>query len=447
MYKEIIYQSIDSIIYDNGKTEESGTNGSLGLSVALTQLESSIADYKYIIFITDGQDNFSTYSYDSLITQAQDDNVSIYSIGLGEASEDILKKLADETNGKYYYASDDEYDDTYSLNEIYEDISSETLDYTIDSNNDGLSDYDTKLLCEGKLTTGTGIQLFSGISYDDIQENNDYDGDGKLNGEELLISNSSDTKYIKVISSPVLSDSDGDGIDDYEDTAPLKKGLMEGVIGKLSLISFYKSEDSGYLAGHVFFVYTSYIDDIVDFSSLKMGWSRLDESEIWASDNYQQDDSPLMDYEFSVGESVSIGNDALSASDSDFFDSEDWIESSSGGLLQTANGVCYNMEICKYILQGKDYAVNTYVEQDITEENLYDIVSYCGQDSVNYWSLTHNCAEVACQAWNLISDIEANPYSENFFLGEIATPKGLKENLRELSECGENYPFVEAINK
>lgn len=79
-----------------------------------------------------------------------------------------------------------------SINEFsfvaYDDIAEDTIDGSKDSNNDGILDYYTKLICKDKCVSGTGINFFKGISFDDLQENDDYDRDGLKNGEEALVS-------------------------------------------------------------------------------------------------------------------------------------------------------------------------------------------------------------------------------------------------------------------
>lgn len=127
-----------------------------------------------MIVITDGLDNCSTYSMNTIISEAKANGTKIYTIGLGsQIDTSELTQIASQTGGKYYYASV-----SSDLNDIYDDIEDETVDYSLDSNNDGISDYHTKMLCEGKLTTGTGVPLFAGIPYEDVQSNDDYDGDG-----------------------------------------------------------------------------------------------------------------------------------------------------------------------------------------------------------------------------------------------------------------------------
>ena len=57
-----------------------------------------------------------------------------------------------------------------------------------DSNSDGISDVVTKLMCDGLIRTGTGALIFEDHSYEEVQANDDFDGDGLKNGEEVLLS-------------------------------------------------------------------------------------------------------------------------------------------------------------------------------------------------------------------------------------------------------------------
>lgn len=62
-----------------------------------------------------------------------------------------------------------------------------------------------------------------GISADNIE------ADGKIT-------------YYDYISDPTKKDSDGDGINDKEDTAKLVKGLKGGIIGEMAIISCHPDE-------------------------------------------------------------------------------------------------------------------------------------------------------------------------------------------------------------
>lgn len=219
-----VYQNFtsdhDSLYTAVDKVDSSGgTSLSAGMSVAVnlfTNDDYSRTDgYKYIVFLTDGGGDYSTtYS-----TKAVDNNIIVYTIGLGNGVyENVLKKIAETTSGKYYFAST-----AMTLPDIYEEISHETVDYTTDSNNDGISDYYTKLLCDGKLVLSTGSKILQGtdLNYDmNGNLSDDFDGDGLKNGEEIKVTTLGNKVYVEMISNPLINDSDNDGYSDY---AEIKK--------------------------------------------------------------------------------------------------------------------------------------------------------------------------------------------------------------------------------
>lgn len=237
-----------------------------------------------------------------------------------------------------------------------------------------------------------------------------------------------------VISCPVKEDSDYDGVGDKEDTAPLVKGLAGGVYGKLALISCYNSDDAGWTSGHAYFVYTSFIRDTLDLSGLETGWHRNNYEGTWAVENLVRDYSPTSAYKIEPGECIAIGNGALGATLSEYF--------GCGEPTSDANGVDYNLEVLKHVdaSYNFDYLNNTYLEETITGKQLRYLIAYLGLDSVCYWSAFHNCAEVACQAWNSIAYTYVSPYNDWFFNGTIATPKGLTRFMRKL-KGGYNQNF------
>lgn len=196
--KNALYQAIDRI------DSSGGTSLSAGISSAIQQFGADLYDrndaYKYIIFLTDGDGDYSS----SYTTTAAENEIVIYTIGLGSGVRaDTLKQIAEGTGGKYYAAST-----ANNLGDIYYEISNETVDYSTDSNNDGISDYFTQLLCDGTLRLGSGkVTPFAGIAYEDIQANNDYDGDGIVNGDELsVIYWKGLGVYVNMISDPTHKD-------------------------------------------------------------------------------------------------------------------------------------------------------------------------------------------------------------------------------------------------
>ena len=57
-----------------------------------------------------------------------------------------------------------------------------------DSNHDGINDYLTEKMCSGEIRTQSGTLVFGELSYAQVQANADTDGDGLLNGEEVIVS-------------------------------------------------------------------------------------------------------------------------------------------------------------------------------------------------------------------------------------------------------------------
>lgn len=230
---------------------------------------------------------------------------------------------------------------------------------------------------------------------------------------------------LPLLTDPTNPDTDGDGVNDKEDTAPLAKGLEDGIVGRLTLISCHDGT-SGFTAGHVFFVYTSYINDKLDFSKFSYGWSRIDTNKNWSAENLQEDTPTQSKYAINTGESVSMG---LGASQENIFEK---------------NGFNYNMEVYKYLNFDPDeysYIPNAYTYQDINENELYKLINYCTDNSENYWNPIHNCALLACKIWNFISETKVNPYNISYGAGIPATPKGLYKNLETIDGSAKNYPF------
>ncbi len=186
----------------------------VGLEAAIDAVSSADDTYKMIILISDGTEPDAHYDthYAALVERAVAEDIVIFAIGAGDAVDvELLTHVAETTGGKYYNATIEE-----SVEEI--------IDRTTDSNNDGISDYYTRALCEGKLNLGTGeASPFAGLSYADVQANADFDGDGLRNGDELVVSydETQDAAYAQMISDPTLVDSDFDGIDDPKEQADL----------------------------------------------------------------------------------------------------------------------------------------------------------------------------------------------------------------------------------
>lgn len=195
-------------IDDNG-----GTAIYNGIIKALEEFETNGRDsVKNMIVLTDGEDNYS-YNYNSLLQRAIDNNIIIYTIGLGSSVDtSLLTNIATTTGGKYYHASS-----AGDLVDEFDKITGETIDFVTDTDKDGISDYYEKAINEGKVTLGSGKSLAGKLD----PNNSDTDGDGLLDGQELVITEVGKKVYAKYKSDPTKKDSDNDGYSDYEDSNPL----------------------------------------------------------------------------------------------------------------------------------------------------------------------------------------------------------------------------------
>lgn len=153
---------------------------------------------QFIIFLTDGDG----YWNDRTLEYAKEHNITIYTIGLGdEVQSDLLEKIANETGGKYYFASD-----ASQLDEIFEETAGDTIDYAVDSDKDGIPDY----LEKQGIRLGNGVWI-KGLDY----KKADTDGDGLLDGEEIVpLYISERGGYFVMRSHPLKVDTDGDHIPD-----------------------------------------------------------------------------------------------------------------------------------------------------------------------------------------------------------------------------------------
>lgn len=237
--KQTLYNAI-SKVGNNGNWTYIGKALTQSLSLFVND-EGENETTNYIILLTDGLSHDTITNYQTICNEY---NIKVYTIGLGSGvDKNLLTKIANETGGKYYFASvATDLEDIFY--EIEDDISDE--EKRIDSNNDGISDYYTQLICSGKLLTGTKTNVFEGVRYDTIQKNNDYDEDGLKNGEEIEIVKATTGLYVKVISNPKRIDSDWDGFTDYQEVKrygsnPLLKDIFQTDVKVLTYDDAYLS--------------------------------------------------------------------------------------------------------------------------------------------------------------------------------------------------------------
>ncbi|MBQ1327689.1 MAG: cellulose binding domain-containing protein, partial [Eubacterium sp.] len=149
-----------------------------------------------------------------------------------------MKSLAECTGGKSFELKKDD-----SLDEIYEELF-KGIEIALDSDNDGIPD-----------AYEDGFVLFNGCSIKLNKNNPDTDGDGLLDGEEIVLAmnymmtdnGSLITVIGKAFSDPRKVDSDGDGESDATDPDPLSfqlnKELCENIIKLDELASEFQEQN------------------------------------------------------------------------------------------------------------------------------------------------------------------------------------------------------------
>ncbi len=228
-----------------------------GIALGMSLYQTDDSDIpKILVLLSDGEAS-DTYNDANIKQTAIANDITIYSVGLGNDSynikyfNNVLKPLAEETGGIFRHAS--EADD---LIEIYDDIGDE-IDLETDADGDGVPDhYELNMIS------------FNGVKLELDVNNPDTDGDGLLDGQEVIVQlryNEDKTKvsvFGQVISDPTNRDTDNDGIPDNIDTAPRNKGLKDGIVGALTICSYSEGAfSSGEASGHSYLAYTSFVND------------------------------------------------------------------------------------------------------------------------------------------------------------------------------------------
>ncbi len=251
-YKNSGDYNINGIFDSRGYTYMYG-----GIEEALNQFSNgSDAVLKVMIVFTDGAAHDKSM-HSSVVQAANNKGVKVYTVGLGTNNnsyfESYLKPLAQNTGGIFYMASDAD-----DLAEIYSSIN-EKIDIETDSDGDGITDY-----------YEDNMVMFNGVTLTLDKNNPDTDNDGVPDGKEVCELNykySADkTKVIvtgKVVSNPVVRDTDYDGLKDDADIAPLSGKFVGTMYG------YYDVKNAQYTMDfREFFDNKNYYDSSISSSSL-----------------------------------------------------------------------------------------------------------------------------------------------------------------------------------
>lgn len=211
--RESIKSAIDSI------NSSGGTNINSAVNLCIDELTSSYAlpdNEKIIILLTDGD---GTY-YSSTTQRAKNNDITIYTVGLGSAvNSTLLSNIASQTGGEYYHILN-----SSDLIDAFDSIRDETIGDTTDSDLDGL--YDTSEQLGMRNQYGEIIKT----NPNNLDSDDDELEDGVEMGDFVQVNvppeiasryNIQTYSYYKMISYPNKADSDGDGINDFDDDDPL----------------------------------------------------------------------------------------------------------------------------------------------------------------------------------------------------------------------------------
>lgn len=83
-----------------------GQNTAIGEAIAMSirAFKHSKARSKVLLLLSDGEHNSGRISPKDALTLAKEENIRIYTIAIGEADSALMKKIADESGGRYYSA-------------------------------------------------------------------------------------------------------------------------------------------------------------------------------------------------------------------------------------------------------------------------------------------------------------------------------------------------------
>lgn len=227
--------------------DSGGTNIGAGVNLANKELLAKSTDdrIKIQILLTDGDGSYSS----NYTKEAKDNNIIIYTVGLGSGvNSNLLQGIAQETGGQYFPVTSAE-----ELPEVFSRISGEVGE-SVDSDNDGIPD----------VVELNGWRDGQGNFYYTLPNNPDTDGDGLLDGEEggtirvsgvngdYYLTTSDPSKYDtdgdglsdleekNLGTSPFLEDTDHDGIIDSTDDDPLhKNNIVDSVVDTAKLVGYF----------------------------------------------------------------------------------------------------------------------------------------------------------------------------------------------------------------
>lgn len=143
-------------------------NGDIGIAVMSFQLDDELLNNPECVptIYCLNEDNYSWYELETII-------------------ENNIAKAQITHFSKYILMDKTIYDRVMTASQKIDPVKAKAKEP--DSNHDDINDYLTKMMCDGVIRTKTGALVFGSHTYEQVQQNDDLDGDGIINGEEVNI--------------------------------------------------------------------------------------------------------------------------------------------------------------------------------------------------------------------------------------------------------------------
>lgn len=403
--------NIKNIEIDSGFNEDSGTDISNAVYTTIDDMLSGSKNRGYMLLVSDGCTFDNDHKREEVIDFAKKNNITVYTICMRAVGRTYMLDIANQTGGKCY-----EIYNPKKMEERLNELHIELFDREMDSNSDGLSDYVTKLICDDKLVTKLGYNVFRQHKFEDVQSSKDIDNDNIINGKEFTIVNDNDMAYVKLLSSPIITDTDKDGIPDDSDNTPLKVGIDGGIVGELILAAnnsgdeaFVKAGEIGGtlfqkigVIGNVMYIsilqsfFTKYKDIKVENGSFigDMGHSWITfksyvDTEI-DSTKFIKKYNPVYTKNTSNMHRVDLGS----------YTTFGLFPSKMNVVYDRNGGIFLNREISNY----EAYEDNTFsISYKITEDELKDFINFSKNHNNVYNLFSNNCTNFSVKAWNKIT--------------------------------------------
>lgn len=458
-------KSAVSTLYASG-----GTSTNSGLSEAFNELSPKLSENKtaMIILICDGDVEYNAATM-VLINKAIINNIAIHTINVCDSSSSVLSEISEKTGGTYYIAKTSS--EIASVMATLQQKTVSSIDMT-DSDGDGL--YDVYEVNGMKIQNGQIIKTDPNKADSDNDSVSDFDEIGCAPVNEVVKFAKSEYSCVlfKSKSNPLELDSDGDGISDYDETNgviyhhpnddiddvvykgdPLNKGLDDGIVGKLTIISHDPTGLGPKSVGHSFLLYESFINDELDFSNFAAGFKYFDlDGYSLETDNWQSMTTGT--YKISPNRYVCIGNfsfDGIAGGDASGGSGSGSGSDNSSSGESTTSGIHFNLELNLLYddndgngKRDRSYSKNAALDQLITRNQLENIIDIWNDDQF-YNILHNNCAEIATKTWNKVSDYELDGFDVMY------SPRQLKKSINKNDDSysieWDSINWEKALNK